>query len=137
MSEVPLSRRPSELEWRPQPALAQGAEFAVLLGNPNGPGRYVFRLRVPAGHRALPHTHPDERVYTVLSGTFYLGWGEEFDEGTLEEYPEGSVVLVRAQRHHFQFAKSGRYLVQIEGDGPTAVNYVRGSDDPRNPSPSR
>jgi quercetin dioxygenase-like cupin family protein len=131
VSEVPLSRRPSEFVWKPQPALSKGAEFAVLLGNLSAPGRYVFRLRVPEGHRALPHTHPDERIYTVLSGTFWIGWGEEFDEGSLEEYPEGSVILVRAGRHHYQAARNGGYVVQVEGEGPTAVDYVRASDDPR------
>ena len=79
----------------------------------------------------MPHTHPEERVYTVLSGTFHLGFGEDYSEERLEEYPEGSVILVRAGRHHFQSAKSGEYEVQIEGDGPTAVVYVNPSDDPR------
>jgi len=131
MTDPPLSKRPAEFLWKDQPALAAGARFAVLLGDPAKPGRYVFRLRAPRGHRALPHTHPDERIYTVVSGTFGLGFGEEFDEGRIEEYPEGSVIIVRADRHHFQWAKSGDYEVQIEGEGPTAVEYVHPSDDPR------
>jgi len=136
MSDVPLSKRPSEIVWKPQPALSHGAEFAVLLGDLTKPGKYVFRLRVPAGHRAFPHTHPEARVYTVLDGTFFIGWGEEFSPDRLEEYPTGSVILVRADRHHFQFAKSGPYVVQIEGDGPTAVVYVDPSEDPRKAPPS-
>lgn len=135
MSDVPLSRRPSEFEWREQPSLPQGAQFAVLLGDPTGPGRYVFRLRVPAGHRAEPHSHPDARVYTVMAGVFHLGFGHAFSEDRLEEYPEGSVVLVRAGRNHFQWAKSGAYEVQVEGDGPTAVVYLDPADDPRRRAP--
>jgi mannose-6-phosphate isomerase-like protein (cupin superfamily) len=131
MTDIRLSIRPSEILWTDQPALAKGAKFAVLLGDLTKPGRYVFRLQAPAGHRAMPHTHPEDRVYTVLSGTFFLGFGEGYIESRLEEYPVGSVVLVRAGRHHFQLAKTGDYVVQIEGEGPTAVEYVNPRDDPR------
>jgi hypothetical protein len=130
-----LSVRPSEITWKAQPALAPGAEFAVLLGDPSKPGKYVFRLRVPAGHRVMPHSHPEERIYTVLSGTFYLGWGHAFDPGQLEEYPEGSVIIARAGRKHFQFGKPGGYVVQVEGDGPTSVDYLNEADDPRKMMP--
>jgi hypothetical protein len=68
-----------------------------------------------------------------MFGTFYLGFGEGFIESRLEEFPVGSVVLVRAGRHHYQFAKSGEYIVQIEGEGPTAVEYANPKDDPRIP----
>jgi quercetin dioxygenase-like cupin family protein len=123
--------RPSEITWTDQSALPKGAKFAVLLGDPAKPGRYVARLHASAGHQAPPHTHPEERVYTVLSGTFHLGFGEGYIESRIEAYPEGSVVIVRGDRHHFQHAKSGDYVVQIEGVGPTAVEYVNPKDDPR------
>lgn len=131
MTELRLSMRPNEIVWRDQPALANGAQFAVLLGDEAKPGRYVLRLRVPAGHRALAHTHPEERVYTVLSGTFHLGFGHRYADDRLEEYPQGSVVIVRAGRHHFQLAKSGPYEVQVEGEGPTELVYINPKDDPR------
>lgn len=131
-----LATRPNEVVWRDQTALTPGARFAVLLGDPSQAGPYVFRLRAPAGHRALPHSHPEERVYTVLSGTFFLGFGHQFIESRLEDYPEGSVVIVRQDRQHFQFAKTGEYVVQIEGDGPTAVRYLNPADDPRTPPKS-
>jgi quercetin dioxygenase-like cupin family protein len=136
VTDRPVSKRPREIVWNDQPALAEGAKFAVLLGDLGKPGRYVARLRVPSGHRVLTHSHPEERVYTVLKGTFFLGFGHEFSAERLEEYPEGSVVIVRANRKHFQEAKSGEYLVQIEGDGPTSVVYLDPGDDPRNPKQS-
>jgi hypothetical protein len=27
----------------------------------------------------MPHKHPEDRVYTVISGVFYIGLGHEFD----------------------------------------------------------
>jgi hypothetical protein len=131
ITDVPLSIRPAQFVWSEQPALGPGAEHALLLGDPSQPGRYVFRLRVPAGHVAKPHTHPDERTYTVLAGTFCLGFGERFSTDRLEDYPEGSVVIVRGGRHHFQVAKFGGYTVQVQGEGPTAVEYIDPQDDPR------
>ncbi|MGA8302758.1 MAG: cupin domain-containing protein [Thermoplasmata archaeon] len=131
MFKPELSMLPSQAVWKEQPALARGATFAVFLGDLTQPGKYVFRLRAPAGHRVLPHRHPDERVYTVLAGTFYLGFGHDFSAERLREYPEGSVVLVREGRHHFQEAKSEEYVVQIEGDGPTSVEYLNPANDPR------
>jgi len=134
MTELPLSIRPPEIVWKDQAALAKGAQIAVLLGDPSAKGTYVFRLRVPEGHTALPHTHPEARVYTVLSGTFWLGFGHDFSSDRLEEFPEGSVVMVRAGRHHFQVAKTGAYVVQVQGEGPTAVVYENPQDDPRKPA---
>jgi quercetin dioxygenase-like cupin family protein len=128
-----LSTRPNEIVWRDQMALSPGAKFAVLLGDPSQAGSYAFRLRAPTGHRAMPHSHPEERVYTVLSGTFYLGFGHQFVDSRLEDYPEGSVVIVRPDRVHFQLAKEHEYVVQIEGVGPTAVRYMNPADDPRHP----
>jgi quercetin dioxygenase-like cupin family protein len=133
MTDRRLSMRPAELEWHDQPALAPGAKFAVLLGEPAGSGPYVVRLRAPAGHRVMPHSHPEERVYTVLSGTFSLGFGHQYLESRLEDYPEGSVVIVRKDRLHSQLARASGYVVQIEGVGPTAVRYLSPADDPRLP----
>ena len=32
------------------------------------------------GVRNIPHKHSEDRIHTVLSGVFYTGLGEEFDE---------------------------------------------------------
>jgi quercetin dioxygenase-like cupin family protein len=134
MSE-PRSITPSEIDWKDQPALSPGAKHAVLLGDPSRPGAYLFRLRVPPGHRVMPHSHPEDRVYTVLEGTLYIGFGPGFESSELMELPEGSVVSVPAGTPHFQSARSGGYLVQIAGSGPTSVTYVREEDDPRRVGP--
>jgi hypothetical protein len=35
--------------------------------------------KLPAGIKLMPHKHPEDRVYTVMSGVFYIGLGERFD----------------------------------------------------------
>jgi quercetin dioxygenase-like cupin family protein len=131
MTDRRLSIRPDEIVWKPQGALPVGAEVAPLLGETSSAGSYVFRLRVPPGHTVESHYHPDERTYTVLSGTLSLGFGHRYEEQRLDRYPEGSVVIVRAERRHFQWGGANGYTVQIEGTGPTAVTYSDPRNDPR------
>jgi quercetin dioxygenase-like cupin family protein len=37
------------------------------------------RVKVPDGTKLMPHKHPEDRVYTVMSGVFYIGLGQTFD----------------------------------------------------------
>jgi len=78
--------RPEDLDWKRFAAFPPAARLAGLVGDPNRPGPYVIRVRLPAGTRMMPHRHPEDRIYTVLSGVFYIGLGEEFDESRLTAY---------------------------------------------------
>jgi quercetin dioxygenase-like cupin family protein len=123
--------RPEQIQWKPHPALSSGAMRAVVYGDPTKPGLYATRLRSPAGLKIMPHTHPEERIYTVMSGTLYLGVGDTYDESKLVAYPQGSVAYLPAKLSHYQFAKSDGYEIQISGIGPTDINYLNPADDPR------
>jgi hypothetical protein len=35
----------------------------------------------------MPHSHREDRIYTVISGIFYIGLGDKLDAGKLEAYP--------------------------------------------------
>jgi quercetin dioxygenase-like cupin family protein len=123
--------RPDEIKWIDHPALSPGNKRAVVYGDPTRPGLYATRLRSPEGMRILPHTHPEDRIYTVLSGTLYLGIGDTFDDGKLVGYPRGSVIFLPAKLSHYQYAKGGGYEIQINAVGPTDITYVKPADDPR------
>src|SRR5579872_4349441 len=56
-----------------------GIETRVLKGNPTRVGVYTIQLTVPAHTRIEAHTHPDDRVATVVAGTWYFGYGKRFD----------------------------------------------------------
>jgi hypothetical protein len=45
---------------------------------------------VPGGTKLMPHKHPEDRIYTVMSGVFYIGLDEEFDGDKVKAYPPGS-----------------------------------------------
>ncbi|EAQ34346.1 hypothetical protein NB311A_13871 [Nitrobacter sp. Nb-311A] len=57
------------------PFLPQGAQAAVLYGNPGKEGLFTLRLKMPKGYHIAPHTHPKPEIVTVLSGTARLGMG--------------------------------------------------------------
>ena len=39
----------------------------------------LIRVKVPSGVKLMPHRHPEDRIYTVMSGVFYIGLGDQFD----------------------------------------------------------
>ena len=81
------SARPDDIDWAPFPAFPEPARLAIVVGQPAEPGPYVIRVKVPSGVKLMPHWHPEDRVYTVISGVFYIGLGREFDGGKLEALP--------------------------------------------------
>ncbi len=124
---------PDDIQWAPFAAFPPSARLAVVVGDPAEPGPYVIRVKVPFGVKLMPHWHPEDRVYTVVSGVFYIGRGEEFDEEQLEAYPPGAVVVLPGGTAHFHWAKSGEYVTQVTGTGPLGLEYLDPKDDPRNP----
>src|SRR4051812_12343164 len=87
-----------EIEWKPFPAFPPSARLAVVVGEPSENGFYTVRVRVPQGVKLMPHRHREDRVYTVISGIFYIGLGDRFDAGKLQAYPPGAVVVLSRRR---------------------------------------
>ena len=122
---------PEQVEWRPFPAFPPEVRLAVLVGEPAKPGPYVIRVKMPAGGKLMPHRHPEDRIYTVMSGVFYIGLGEKFDPEKLDAYPPGSVVVLPGDTWHYHWAKSGEYVTQVTAIGPLGLDYLDARDDPR------
>lgn len=120
-----------EVRFEPFAAFPAGALLAKLVGDPTGPGPYVVRVKVPDQVRLMPHVHPEDRVYTVISGVFYIGFGSRFDPAKLQAYGPGSVVILPHGTPHFHWARSGEYVTQVTGTGPLGIDYVDPRDDPR------
>ena len=122
---------PEEINWQPFPAFPAEARLAVMVGHPSEPGPYVVRVKVPGGTKLMPHKHPEDRIYTVMSGVFYIGLGEEFDGDKVKAYPPGSVIVLPGETWHFHWAKAGEYVTQVTAIGPLGLEYHDPQDDPR------
>jgi quercetin dioxygenase-like cupin family protein len=126
-----------DIDWKPFPAFPPSVRLAVVVGTPSGPGPYTIRVKVPLGVKLMPHKHPEDRVYTVLSGVFYIGLGEVFDADKLEAYPPGAVIVLPGNTAHFHWAKSSEYITQVTAMGPLGIDYLEPNDDPRLGTSSR
>lgn len=118
-----------ELKWRP--GRVPGHEIAPLIGDSTKPGPYVERVKFPANSTSQPHSHPDDRTYTVISGTWLVGYGDKFDSAKLKALPPGSYHTEPANVSHFSVIKEDGVVVQITGSGPTATRFVDPAHAPK------
>ena len=123
---------PEDIEWKPFAAFPPAARLAVLVGDPTQPGPYVIRVKMPSGAKLMPHRHPEDRIYTVMSGAFYIGLGDQFGGEKVKAYPPGCLVVLPGDTPHFHWAKSGEYVTQVTAIGPLGLEYMDSKDDPRN-----
>ncbi|MEZ5415988.1 MAG: cupin domain-containing protein [Vicinamibacterales bacterium] len=110
--------QPDSLIWTTAP---NGIQTTVVLGDPAKPGIYIQRLRFPKGTRIMPHMHPDERVAVLLSGSFYFGYGETFDDQGLTHVVAGTTWTEPSNTGHFAWAKDEDVVVQVVGHGPSGT----------------
>jgi quercetin dioxygenase-like cupin family protein len=122
---------PEDVDWKPFAAFPPSARLAVIVGDPAKPGPYVIRVKVPGGVKLMSHRHPEDRVYTIISGVFYIGRGDQFDGDKVQAYPPGSVIVLPGDTSHFHWARSGEYIAQVTAIGPLGLEYVNVKDDPR------
>lgn len=122
---------PEDIDWKPFAGFPPEARLAVLVGDPARAGPYLIRVRVPSGVKLMPHRHPEDRIYTVMSGVFYIGLGDRFDGEKVNAYPPGSVIILPGDTAHFHWAKSGEYVTQVTAIGPLGLEYMDANDDPR------
>ena len=122
---------PEDVDWQPFAAFPSSVRLAVVVGQPSEAGLYTIRVKVPGGVKLMPHRHTEDRTYTVISGIFYIGLGDEFDAAKLHAYPPGSVIVLPGNTSHFHWAQSGEYVTQVTAIGPLGLAYVNEHDDPR------
>lgn len=116
--------------WQAHPSI-QGVEIAILVGKSGEAGPLIVRVKLPPNAQVMPHTHPEARTYTVLSGDWKVGFGEKYDPAALLTYSAGSMYRLPAKVAHFQAAGSSGAIVQIESIGPTSTDFIDPAHDPR------
>ena len=110
------------MKWAATPT---GTQRANLAGDDKKAGMYAYRARFPANFRNQPHFHPDDRIVTVISGTLDVGFGEQFDESKMKALPASSIWTEPAKQPHFVWAKDGGVVIQVIGNGPSAVILIQ------------
>ena len=117
---------PNDIPWEANPNIA-GLESAIALGNPSNNScnseLYALFGKMAPGTQFPAHSHPDDRITTVLSGVMYHGVGERFDSEQVQAYPVGSIVYTPAGTPHFMQAKESGTIIQETGFGPTGMTF--------------
>ena len=126
---VSLSGDPA-ITWGPAPEVfPPGAQLAVLEGDPTKTEEFTIRLRMPAGYKIPPHTHPTDENVTVVSGQFKVGMGATFNEAAMKTLPQGGFVTAPKLMAHYAMAV-GETIVQVHALGPFAITYVNAAEAP-------
>src|SRR5262245_47571714 len=124
--------KPDALTWKDNPALPNGGQVAILVGNPTKAGSVVVqRTKLPANYKVPPHTHPYAETVTVISGSLGFGMGEKFDTTKGEVVKAGALHAMPAKHAHYLWTANEEAIIQVQFVGPAAIDYVNPADDPR------
>lgn len=126
--ELSITRSASETAGVSQ---VSGQSATVLYGDPTKPGLYTVLLRLEPHRRIMPMSHPDSRFVTILSGTFYVAFGDTYDETKLKALPPGGIYTEPAKTNHFGETRNEPVIVAITGYGPSGTTYANPADAPR------
>jgi quercetin dioxygenase-like cupin family protein len=140
---TPANTGPSLLEMRMTPREIQidgpgatpnpkfpGVGLKLLFGDPTKDGFYSVMFFAPAHTTIQAHSHRDNRVATVVSGEWSVGYGTKFDEAALKMLPPGSVYSEPAGVFHFARTGDIPVIVHVCGYGPSDAQYFDSKDDP-------
>ncbi len=120
---------PNQIKWGPvNPA---GAQQAVLFGDPTKEGLYGVLTRWTAGnHFSKPHFHPHDRFITVISGTWWVGSGPNWDPANASvPMPAGSFVTHFGKQVHWDGAKDVDAVLLIVGEGPATATPFKAAGE--------
>jgi len=106
------------------PANPSGPQMTVLVGDPTKSGLYTVRVAIPAHTQVKPHTHRDNRSIVVLSGTWQMGYGTQFDARALKELRPGSLFTEPAAQPHFSQTTEEPVVILVTGYGPNDTKFV-------------
>ena len=119
--EVMKSILPDKIPWQVSP----GVDTAFLYGHPDQPGFYVLMFKWKPGNASQPHYHSTDRHIVVLSGTWWVGQGTNWDlEKNTAPVKPGSYVTHFARQVHYDGSRKGDPEPAIElvwGMGPVTT----------------
>jgi hypothetical protein len=126
---------PDQMQWKPWNAGGpQGAmESAAVFGAIDKPGPYAILVRWHPGFMSAPHTYVTDRLCFVISGTWWVNSGENFEPENTVPVPAGGFVRRVAHTPHYDGVKrDGKEpaVIGIIGVGPIDFKLTDPSKPP-------
>ena len=124
---------PDRIAWEARPnAPRNSVASARLFGALTEPGIYYELIKWYPGYMSAPHTYVTDRLCVVVSGTWWVNSGADFDPARCRPVGAGSFVRRVAHTPHYDGVVAGGRepaVIAICGIGPAGMRYV----DPRRP----
>jgi hypothetical protein len=107
---------PDQIKWTAWSAgPPHSAEMATLYGGLDKPGPYVVMMKWYPGYMSAPHTYATDRLCFVLSGTWWVNSGADFDPDHTVPVPAGGFVRRVARTPHYDGVRAGAAVPAIIG----------------------
>ena len=111
----------------------QGSEMATLYGGLDKPGPYLVLMKWYPSYMSAPHTYATDRLSLVLSGTWWVNSGADFDPDSTVPVRAGGFVRRVARTPHYDGVKHGAReaaVIALFGIAPVQFELV----DPAKPA---
>jgi hypothetical protein len=119
---------PNQIKWTAWTAgPPHSAEMATLFGGLDKPGPYVVLMKWYPGYMSAPHSYATDRLCLVLSGTWWVNSGTDFDPNAAVPVPAGGFVRRVAHTPHYDGVKAGAkepVVIGIFGVAPVDLKLV-------------
>jgi hypothetical protein len=114
---------PDQFQWKPAlpSAPPQSVETVPVFGATDKPGLYAVLIKWHPGYMSAPHTYVTDRLCFVISGTWWVNSGENFEPEATVPVPAGGFVRRVAHTPHYDGVKKGSKepaVIGIFGQAP-------------------
>jgi hypothetical protein len=93
---------PDQIKWAPwSGGPPHIGEVATLHGGLDKPGPYAVLMKWYPGYMSAPHSYATDRFSVVLSGTWWVNSGADFDPANAVPVPAGGFVRRVAHTPHY------------------------------------
>jgi hypothetical protein len=119
---------PGDIKWHAQPdAPHNSVDMAPLYSSPGQPGIYYTLVRWWPGYMSAPHSYASDRLCVILSGTWWINSGADFDPARTVPVPTGTFVRRIARTWHYDGVQRGEkepVVIAICGIGPVDIKLA-------------
>src|SRR6266550_6663538 len=102
-------------------------EVATLYGDLDKPGPYLVLMKWNPGYMSTPHSYATDRLSLVLSGTWWVNSGADFDPDATVPVPAGGFIRRVARTPHYDGVKKSSEVpavIALFGIAPVELQLV-------------
>ncbi len=123
-----IVRRPDQITWHSRSDFPRNSvETAPLFGATDKLGLYYMLVKWHPGYMSAPHSYVTDRLCVVVSGTWWVNSGADFEPENTVAAPAGSFVRRVAHTPHYDGVKAdGKEpaVIAICGIGPVRRKWL-------------